>query len=104
MRYFLIITLLACGSPDQGAKVDVTQRFMDKLVNESYPRWQLKTNKTCPTIDELIAVLDNEGNADPWGNPYKLTCGEGSKIQIRSAGIDGQYDTADDVISPSSTK
>lgn len=105
MRRLLWVALVGCSSTAEldASKIEVTKRFTDRLVDETYPRWAIRnTDKTCPAIGDLIALLDNEGNTDPWGNPYVLTCKEGSKssILIRSAGPDGNYESSDDILSP----
>ncbi len=106
MRPLVFAVLVAgCASTEDlnASKIEVTKVFTDRLAKETYPRWLLRnTGKACPSIGDLIAMLDNEGNTDPWGNPYVLTCKEGSKtpILIRSAGPDGNYESADDILSP----
>ncbi|MBA2539659.1 MAG: hypothetical protein H0V17_08500 [Deltaproteobacteria bacterium] len=83
------------------AKIEITKRFTDRLIQEIYPRWMLRNgDKRCPAkLGELIVLLDNEGNDDPWGKEYAMTCGE-TGIKIRSAGPDGTFETADDIVSP----
>jgi type II secretory pathway pseudopilin PulG len=53
----------------------------------------------CPTLADLRAAkimrAGTEPN-DPWGLAYRLECGE-DDFNARSAGPDGQFDTADDV-------
>ena len=106
MKKLLLLVLVAgCSSTDElnASKIEVTKVFTDRLTKETYPRWALRnTDPACPAIGDLIAMLDNEGNTDPWGNPYVLTCTTGSKnpILIRSAGPDGNYESADDILSP----
>ncbi len=93
----------ACSSKAEmdAAKVEVAKLFTDRLVKEVYPRWQVyNAEKVCPAkLGELIVLLDNEGNDDPWGKEYTMTCGE-TGLKIRSAGPDGTFETADDIVSP----
>jgi len=53
----------------------------------------------CPTLQELVSAkqIDGSKTDDPWGKPYKITCGEGDDIKVISAGNDKQENTPDDV-------
>jgi general secretion pathway protein G len=53
----------------------------------------------CPTVDDLVnsRKLEKGKTNDPWGTPYKITCGEASEIRVSSAGKDKKEGTADDV-------
>lgn len=52
----------------------------------------------CPTVQDLVSSkqLDGAHTDDPWGKPYKITCGEGD-IRVSSSGKDKQDNTKDDV-------
>lgn len=59
-----------------------------------------------PTMADLTAP-DARGKAyldgplkDPWGRDYAIRGAVGASIEVRSAGADGTFDTADDVVAP----
>lgn len=53
----------------------------------------------CPTVDDLVndRKLEKGKTNDPWGTPYKITCGEGGEIRVTSPGKDKKEGSADDV-------
>jgi uncharacterized protein YfaS (alpha-2-macroglobulin family) len=69
------------------------------LLNENARDWRFATNSK-----ELAAVLQQAGIridtlVDPWNTPYRFTFGVEMRyrtIEIRAAGPDKQFDTADD--------
>jgi general secretion pathway protein G len=52
----------------------------------------------CPTIQDLVGAKRIDANTanDPWGKPFRITCGEGD-IRVLSAGNDRKEGTPDDV-------
>lgn len=53
----------------------------------------------CPSITLLQreALLEETARAeDPWGQRYRIRCVD-SEVQVRSAGQDGRFETADDI-------
>jgi len=53
----------------------------------------------CPTLDDLVRVdlLKEEQTKDPFGNELRVRCTL-NVIEVRSAGKDGRFNTADDVV------
>jgi general secretion pathway protein G len=76
-----------------------------RLDNGSYPTTDqgLEALVTKPTIDPIPRNFSDEGYVDrlfndPWGNEYyMLSPGENGKIDIYSAGPDGEEGTDDDI-------
>jgi general secretion pathway protein G len=86
------------------SKVDIARATVKKYAFEAYPSWSATNpSKACP--DDLTALNDYMNGhdiRDPWGNPYKMMCGQtlppGAKgIAVMSAGEDGKEGTADDI-------
>lgn len=53
----------------------------------------------CPSITQLQQSARLEATAraeDPWGQRYRIRC-ESGEVQVRSAGKDGKFETADDI-------
>jgi general secretion pathway protein G len=56
----------------------------------------------CPTMQELIAgkLIDaSTSTQDAWNHDFVIAC-EGSELSVRSAGPDGELETADDIPMP----
>ena len=86
------------------SRVDIAKDTVRMYVFEAYPQWSAANpSKQCP--DDLSALneyMNNKNTNDPWGNPYKMLCGQnlpsGAKgIAVMSAGEDGKEGTDDDI-------
>lgn len=53
----------------------------------------------CPTLEDLVKAKKLEGGKtdDPWGTPYKISCGEDGEVRVISAGKDKKDGSADDI-------
>lgn len=71
-----------------------------KAVLSAASDWKRTHAQTgCPSITQLQRddVLDRKARAeDPWGQRYRILC-TSDEIQVRSAGGDGLFETADDI-------
>jgi hypothetical protein len=58
--------------------------------------WKLEHEVGCPTLAELEAdgVIGRPAR-DFWDRPYRIEC---DTIRVSSAGPDGRFDTADDIV------
>lgn len=56
------------------------------------------TTEGCPTIADLVTAkrVDSKTADDPWGKPFRITCGEGD-IRVLSSGNDRRDATPDDI-------
>jgi general secretion pathway protein G len=56
------------------------------------------TTEGCPTIADLVGAkrVDSKTADDPWGKPFRITCGEGD-IRVLSSGNDRKDGTPDDI-------
>lgn len=86
------------------SKGDIAGATVKKYAFEAYPSWaQANPSKACPDkLEDLNEFMNNKDIKDPWGNPYKMFCGQsaiaGQKgLQVMSNGEDGKEGTADDV-------
>jgi general secretion pathway protein G len=87
------------------SKVDIAQLTVKKYAFEAFGEWsQAHPDKACPDkLEDLTQYMDNKDAKDPWGNPYKMFCGQnlpaGAKggLAVMSAGEDGKEGTEDDV-------
>jgi general secretion pathway protein G len=87
-----------------GSKVDIAAATVKKYAYEAYPSWsQANPNKSCPEkLEDLNEFMNNKDAKDPWGNPFKMMCGQtlppGAKgLAVMSNGEDGKEGTSDDV-------
>lgn len=74
------------------------------LATKSYPVWrQAHPGEPCPArIEVLFEEFDGMSAVDPWGKPYRMSCGsekpaEALGVAIWSDGPDGTTGTDDDV-------
>ena len=65
--------------------------------------YEIRTGKFPDSIDALLQpmgerppLLDEKARNDAWGTPFQVRR-NGSSIEIRSAGPDGQMNTSDDI-------
>ena len=87
------------------SKVDIAQLTVKKYAFEAFGEWsQAHPDKQCPDkLEDLSQYMDSKDVKDPWGNPYKMFCGQnlpaGAKggLAVMSAGEDGKEGTEDDV-------
>ena len=85
------------------SKNDIAKLTVQKFVNEAYPMWSRNASDPCPKgLEDLSPYMDKKDTKDPWGNPYKMFCGQnlpaGAKgIAVSSAGEDGKDGTPDDI-------
>jgi general secretion pathway protein G len=86
------------------SKVDIAKMTVNKYANEAYPSWSSShTDKPCPgALTELNEYMNNKDTKDPWGNDYKMYCGQnlpaGAKgLAVMSNGEDGKEGTTDDI-------
>lgn len=86
------------------SKVHIAQMTVTKYANEAYPSWsQSHSDKSCPAqLTDLNEYMNNKDVKDPWGNDYKMYCGQnlpnGAKgLAVMSNGEDGKEGTSDDV-------
>lgn len=91
----------ACGS---GTEKDVKQvvkeidRLNAKLGEYRAARGAFPTG----TTEQIHAQLDVQGGLvlDPWGTAYRISPSKDGSLEVRSAGSDRHFDTADDVTLP----
>ncbi|HEY1553446.1 MAG TPA: prepilin-type N-terminal cleavage/methylation domain-containing protein [Kofleriaceae bacterium] len=85
------------------SKVDIARLTVQKFVNEAYPMWTRNASDQCPkSLEDLSPYMDKKDTKDPWGNQYKMYCGQnlpaGAKgIAVSSPGEDGKDGTPDDI-------
>lgn len=58
----------------------------------------LEGNAGCPSVQDLVSAKKLEAGRtnDPWGKPYRLSCGDDG-VRVISSGKDGKEGTPDDV-------
>jgi general secretion pathway protein G len=86
------------------SKEDVAKMTAKKFADEAYPQWSAHhPDKGCPdSLSDLSDYMNSNSVKDPWGNPYKMMCGEnlpaGAKgLAVTSPGPDGKEGTSDDI-------
>ncbi|MEO8900190.1 MAG: hypothetical protein ABI627_01585 [Polyangiaceae bacterium] len=73
-------------------------RGLERHVRGVLERARTKTSD-CRTLTQLVdaKMLPQLDTLDAWGHPLQLNC-EGRHFSLRSAGLDGRFDTSDDVV------
>jgi prepilin-type N-terminal cleavage/methylation domain-containing protein len=89
------------------SKVDIAKMTVHKFTYEAFPMWQRSHSDKaggCPDkLEDLSDYMDKKDTKDPWGNIYKMYCGQnlpaGAKggFAVSSAGEDGKEGTPDDI-------
>lgn len=86
------------------SKGDIAGATVKKYAYEAYPSWSAAhPDKGCPDkLEDLNEYMNNKDIKDPWGNNYKMLCGQnlpaGAKgLAVMSNGEDGKEGTGDDV-------
>ena len=86
------------------SKVDIARLTVHKFADEAFPMWsRAHQDKGCPDkLEDLSEYMDKKDTKDPWGNPYKMFCGQnlpaGAKgLAVASSGEDGKDGTEDDI-------
>ena len=81
-----------CHPPSKVAKL-LIQEFDTALL-----QYEIDENDRCPTPGDLIKgrYIRASGLVDPWGTVIAYWC-HGEDVEIRSAGPDKHFDTADDI-------
>ena len=104
MIVVIIMAMIATGVtvavlPALGdAKGDLAQSNVGAI--RAAAEMHMLRGRDCPgSVDELIEStrLPNSTQVnDPWGTPYRIQC-SGPNITVTSAGLDGEFDSEDDV-------
>jgi general secretion pathway protein G len=87
------------------SKDDIAGLTVKKYAYEAFGEWsQAHPDKACPDkLEDLSQYMDSKDVKDPWGNPYKMFCGQnlpaGAKggLAVMSSGPDGKDGTEDDI-------
>ena len=87
------------------SKEDIAALTVKKYAYEAFGEWsQAHPDKACPDkLEDLSQYMDSKDIKDPWGNPYKMFCGQnlpaGAKggLAVMSSGPDGKDGTEDDI-------
>ncbi len=87
------------------SKEDIAKLAETDMVNTAFPAWATRHgDKGCPDkLEDLSDYMNKKDTKDPWGNPYKMYCGQnlpaGAKggFAVSSAGPDGKEGTSDDI-------
>ncbi len=83
---------------NQLARIELT-----KLAMEAFPQWAAAhPDRACPGGIEELREYALVKATDPWGHPYRLSCGAqlpagAEGIAVSSDGADGQAGTEDDL-------
>lgn len=87
------------------SKADKARLTVKKYAYEAFGEWsQAHPDDLCPSkLEDLSQYMDTKDTKDPWGNSYKMFCGQnlppGAKgsMAVKSAGEDGREGTSDDI-------
>jgi hypothetical protein len=79
-------------------RAQITQQNLRRYALVSYPAWSVEhPDRECPrSVVELNRDLHTDRVLDAWGHRIELRCGHG--MWLRSAGSDGWFGTADDLV------
>jgi general secretion pathway protein G len=86
------------------SKGDIAKLTAKKYADEAYPSWSTANpSKSCPDkLEDLNEFMNSKDIKDPWGNPYKMLCGQNAPAGVKGMGIqsngeDGKEGTTDDI-------
>jgi general secretion pathway protein G len=78
---------------------DVARQRGQRVLSAATDWKREHLERGCPSITQLqkASLLEASARAeDPWGQRYRIRC-ESGEVQVRSAGKDGKFETADDI-------
>ncbi|WP_436717934.1 type II secretion system protein GspG [Roseiconus lacunae] len=103
-----IVAVNVVGTRDS-ANVDATTTQM-KMLKSNIDMYQIRIGGMPSSLEELkdgpsdsakkakwVAPIIDEIPTDAWGNPFEYKA-SGNTFEIRSAGIDGQMNSDDDIV------
>jgi hypothetical protein len=74
-----------------------------RVVRTAIQQWQAMHGDTaCPTIAQVVQEKHLDPGwptVDPWNKAYRLHCTD-DEVTVRSAGVDKQFGTSDDIVVP----
>ncbi len=87
------------------SKVDIAKLTVKDFTYKAFPLWQrAHSDKGCPDkLEDLSDYMDKKDTKDPWGNQYKMMCGQNVPAGVKggfavtSPGEDGKEGTSDDI-------
>jgi general secretion pathway protein G len=82
----------------QQAKVKSAESAV-QTVKSAVTLYIATNNTDCATMPQLIEdkqIDKSTATQDPWNHDFQIEC-DGTDINVRSAGPDGEFDTADDI-------
>jgi len=86
------------------AKIDTAKAKAQNIAGAAFLQWSMKhPDKQCPDkLEDLGDYMDAKDTKDPWGNNFKMLCGQnlpaGAKnFAVMSSGPDGKDGTDDDI-------
>jgi general secretion pathway protein G len=82
----------------QQAKVKSAESAV-QTVKSAVTLYIATNNTDCATMPQLIEdkqIDKSTATQDPWNHDFQIEC-DGTDINVRSAGPDGEFDTVDDI-------
>jgi len=82
----------------QQAKVKSAESAV-QTVKSAVTLYIATNNTDCATMPQLLEdkqIDKSTATQDPWNHDFQIEC-DGTDINVRSAGPDGEFDTADDI-------
>jgi hypothetical protein len=76
--------------------MEVIRNSISEFVTNEYRLPNSLTELTVPTSNNP-ACMNAANLNDSWGHPFEYKQTGGTDFQIRSAGLDGRFDTKDDL-------
>lgn len=80
------------------AKIRQTETAV-QTVKSAVTMYMATNNAECATMTQLVedkAIDKSTATKDPWDHDFQIEC-DGTDLTVRSAGPDGEFDTADDI-------
>ncbi len=73
------------------------------MLHAIVEKWRVDHGQNeCPTLERLVSdgeIARTSRLEDPWNHRYAIRC-EGDDVRVASAGRDGRFETADDILAP----
>lgn len=83
----------------QQAKVKSAESAV-QTVKSAVVMYIATNNTDCATMPQLLEdkqIDKSTATQDPWNHDFEISCPSPDDITVRSAGPDGEFDTADDI-------
>ncbi len=98
------VAIMSTAGMGNDARTSATRASIS-VIEQAAQTYEIRTGRFPDSLDQLLqpmgerpALLDHKAKTDAWGTPFSYKKISSTSIEVRSAGIDGAMNTADDLL------